>query len=63
MTSYRETLSKRGMSGSSNPMYVEAEAAKARLIARCVRPAALGRRAWPFAQIRVMCPFHWRHKG
>jgi hypothetical protein len=24
------------------------------------RPAALGRRARPFAQIRVMCPFHWR---
>ena len=24
------------------------------------RPAALGRRARPFAQIRVVCPFHWR---
>jgi len=23
------------------------------------RPAALGRRARPFAQIRVVCPFHW----
>src|SRR5215510_2060330 len=24
------------------------------------RPATLGRRARPFAQIRVVCPFHWR---
>src|SRR5262245_57654568 len=24
------------------------------------RPASLGRRARPFAQIRVVCPFHWR---
>src|SRR5262249_17312130 len=27
------------------------------------RAAALGRRARPFAQIRVVCPFHWRDQG